>query len=377
MLNSIISKFGKFRRQLKEARAFGKSASLPTAVSLGMLGLWYGFSPLEYYLYGFDGENRSKRNRLSYLPNERIIRNFRAVLNNGRWIPILENKLLFYLYFSRFNLPVIKVLGFYHPNGGFSLDGSQLNDRTEFREWLQGGGLSNLVVKPVGALGGKGIMIFNEFLSADTLRGNDGQVYTLDDILEFMDGDIRIRQQNEDPYRGFLIEEKVIQDPVMNVLSGASLNTVRISTLMTKGGEAILDFAMLRVGNKDSLTDNLHQGGFVVNIDTTNGSLGERTYGYRGKEGPWVEEKPVKVNELFKGGVVPFWQEMAELAKRAAGISPELKTVGWDIALSRNGPVLMEGNDNWDMVIAQVLAGGYLTRERREILREYGMEFPA
>jgi glutathione synthase/RimK-type ligase-like ATP-grasp enzyme len=74
--------------------------------------------------------------------------------------------------------------------------------------------------------------------------------------------------------------------------------------------------------------------------------------------------------------VVPFWQEMAELAKRAAAISPELKTVGWDIALSRNGPVLMEGNDNWDMVIAQVLAGGYLTGERREILREYGMIFP-
>jgi hypothetical protein len=36
----------------------------------------------------------------------------------------------------------------------------------------------------------------------------------------------------------------------------------------------------------------------------------------------------------------------------------------------------MEGNDNWDMVIAQVLAGAYLTPERREILREYGMEFP-
>ncbi|TES91431.1 MAG: hypothetical protein E3J87_07835, partial [Candidatus Cloacimonadota bacterium] len=71
----------------------------------------------------------------------------------------------------------------------------------------------------------------------------------------------------------------------------------------------------------------------------------------------------------------PFWSDIVTLAKKAATVSPELRSVGWDIAISKNGPVLMEGNDNWDMIIAQVLSGGYLTDRRREILREYGVEF--
>jgi hypothetical protein len=376
MLKSILSKAGKFHRQIREARSYEEGVTPRKLFSMGVLGLRCGFSPLEYFLYGFDGKHTSRASRLSFISNDRIIRVFRKRLNNTRWIPILENKLFFFLFYSKFSLPVVKVHGFYHPNGGFSLDGTLFHDSGEFKSWLGEGGFPNLVVKPVGSLGGKGIMIFDEFASTDELKGNDGRMYTLDDVVDFMHKDIMKRQRKEDPYRGYLIEEKIIQDPIMNVLSGASLNSIRISTLMTREGEVLLDFAMLRVGKKGSLTDNLHQGGLVVNINLQDGALDERTFGYRGKEGPWVEEKEVNVKDLFEGGVIPRWDDMAHLAKRAAAISPELRSVGWDIALSLNGPVLMEGNDNWDMIIAQVLAGAYLTPERREILREYGMEFP-
>lgn len=376
MLKSILSKAGKFQRQLREARSYGEHLPLRRICSMAMLGLRHGFSPLEYFLYGFDGENRSRGSRLSFLSNDRIVRIFRRRLNNGQWIPILENKLLFFLFYSKFGLPVVKVHGFYHPGGGFSLDGTLFHHSKDFKRWLGDSGFEHLVVKPVGSLGGKGIMVFDEFTPAGSLKGNDGKAYTIDEVVDFMNRDMMKRQRKEDAYTGYLIEEKIVQDPVMNVLSGSSLNSVRISTLMTKEGEVLLDFAMLRVGKEGSLTDNLHQGGFVVNIALQDGALGASTFGYRGKEGPWVEEKPVKVSELFEGGVVPCWKGMVALAKRAAALSPELRTVGWDIALTGNGPVLMEGNDNWDMVIAQILGGPYLTTERREILKEYGLAFP-
>lgn len=377
MLNSILLRAGKFSRQIREARTYGESTSLRQVFSMGMLGLRHGFSPLEYYLYDFDGKNRSRESRLSFISNDRIIRIFRRRLNNKHWIPLLQNKLLFFLFYSRFNLPVVKVYGFYHPNGGYALDGTLFNDSKELKVWLHKRRYKNLVVKPIGSLGGKGIMVFDEFISADTLKGNDGRTYTLDDIVDFMHKDIMKRQRIEDSCCGYLIEEKIIQDPAMNVLSSASLNSVRIATLLTSEGKVRLDFAMLRVGKEGSLTDNLHQGGYVVNIDLSDGSLDRKTFGYRGKEGPWVEEKEVRVNGLFRNGRVPHWEDMVALAKQAAALSPELRTVGWDIALSRDGPVLMEGNDNWDMVIAQVLAGAYLTPERRRILKEYGMEFPS
>ncbi len=377
MLKSMLSKAGKFSRQIHQARSYGKSTSLRRVFSMGMLGVRFGFSPLEYYLYDFDCEYTTRKSRLGFISNDRIIRIFRKKLNSRSWIPLLENKLLFFLFYSQFNVPVVKIHGFYHPHGGYALDGTLFHDSKELKTWIRTRGFPNLVVKPVGSLGGKGIMVFDEFASADALRCNDGKTYTLDDIIDFMNKDIMKRQRKEDPCSGYLIEEKIIQDPVMNVLSGASLNSVRIATLKTREGDIRLDFAMLRVGKKGSLTDNLHQGGYVVNIDLADGSLDERTFGYRGKEGPWVEEKQVRVRDLFKHGKVPCWADMAALARRAAAFSPELRTVGWDIALTGDGPVLMEGNDNWDMVIAQVLAGAYLTPERREILREYGIIFPS
>lgn len=374
-MRDILTKAKKFVRQIRASRSFGKKVSFIQLLDMIILGFRYGFSPLECNLYGFYKKSISRGEKLSFISNEKIIRVFRPTLNNKRWIPILENKFLFYLYYSQFNFAIAKVYGFYYPKRGFFIDGSPLKNRNDFFRWLNKTEIKNLVVKPVGSLGGKGIMIFEEIISPEVLRSNDGKTYNLNEVFSFMERDIEARQDKEDHYRGYIFEEKIEQDGSMNVLSGKSLNTVRISTLVSKNNEILIDFGMLRVGKKESLTDNLHQGGYVVNINVADGSIDEKTFGYKGKEGPWVEEKEEGIKELFKDGRVPFWSDIVTLAKKAATVSPELRSVGWDIAISKNGPVLMEGNDNWDMIIAQVLSGGYLTDRRREILREYGMEF--
>ena len=33
---------------------------------------------------------------------------------------------------------------------------------------------------------------------------------------------------------------------------------------------------------------------------------------------------------------------------------PEVRTVGWDLAISNEGPVLVEGNDNWGKTTMQI-----------------------
>ncbi len=371
-----FEKAKKFARQLREARKVGKKPSFGRLVDIVKSGLRYRLSPLEYYLYGFDADGITRKKRFSYLSNERIVRIFRPALNNRRWISVLENKLLFFHYYSQFKLPVVNVYGFYYPDRGFFLDGTSLRGKDDFVKWIKKSGIKDLVVKPVGSLGGKGIKIFTRVISPELALGNDGKEYTLGEIFSFMDNDITARQPREDPFRGYIIEAKISQDPVMNVLSGASLNTIRVSTIITKHNEVLIDFAMIRMGKAGSLTDNLHQGGYVVNIQIEKGELDEKTFGYRGEEGPWIEEKEQKVKQLFTKGRIPYWDAIVSLVKKTAALSPELRSVGWDIALSKDGPVLMEGNDNWDMVIAQVLAGGYLTERRREILRAYGLEFP-
>lgn len=371
-----LTKAKKFVKQLRSLGSFGKKTSIIQLLNMILLGFRYGFSPLEYNLYGFYKKSISRSEKLSFISNEKILKIFRPYLNHKSWIPILENKLLFFLYYSQLGFPVVEVYGFYYPERGFFLDGSPLREKSDFLRWLNKSDIKGCVVKPLGSLGGKGIMIFEELISPETIRSNDGKNYSLNEVISLMEKDIEVRQSKEDNYKGYIIEEKIEQDPAMNVLSGKSLNTIRVSTLITNNNEILIDFGMLRVGREGSITDNLHQGGYVVNINVEDGSIGEKTFGYKEEEGPWIEEKEERIKEFFTDGKVPFWHEIVSLAKKAASFAPELRSVGWDIAISKNGPVLMEGNDNWDMVIAQVLSGGYLTEERREILKEYGIEFP-
>ena len=47
----------------------------------------------------------------------------------------------------------------------------------------------------------------------------------------------------------------------------------------------------------------------------------------------------------IQGFQVPQWQEAMDMVKQAATMVPEMGYVGWDVAFSDKGPVLVEGNN--------------------------------
>ena len=57
-----------------------------------------------------------------------------------------------------------------------------------------------------------------------------------------------------------------------------------------------------------------------------------------------VFHKHPTTKEKIVGFKVPMFKEAIELVKEAAMIIPEIGYVGWDIAISTNGPVIVEGN---------------------------------
>lgn len=57
---------------------------------------------------------------------------------------------------------------------------------------------------------------------------------------------------------------------------------------------------------------------------------------------------------------MPHWPEVRDLALRAAAAFPWVRFVGWDIAISEGGPVLVEGNERWSTSLIQMPAPHWL-----------------
>jgi glutathione synthase/RimK-type ligase-like ATP-grasp enzyme len=70
---------------------------------------------------------------------------------------------------------------------------------------------------------------------------------------------------------------------------------------------------------------------------------------------------------------IPFMEELYELVKEAADRCPETPYIGWDVAISQNGPVLIEGNGcsgcfNTAQAINNIYHGRGLKKEIMEML---------
>lgn len=156
----------------------------------------------------------------------------------------------------------------------------------------------------------------------------------------------------------FLIQERIIQHPEMSRIYPTSINTLRIDTVRNlKTGEINLWPSMMRMGAFGSHIDNASQGGIMVNIDLVTGKLDE--YGYRESHfdggGIFYEHPNTKVK--FNSFEVPFFKESVEKCVFFHSMLKDIHSIGWDVVITPDGPSFIEGNDDWEILDAQ-LAGG-------------------
>jgi len=51
--------------------------------------------------------------------------------------------------------------------------------------------------------------------------------------------------------------------------------------------------------------------------------------------------------EKLQGRSIPFWSQLCKYIFKAHDVCPNIRTIGWDIAITDEGPVLIEGNLGW------------------------------
>jgi len=154
-----------------------------------------------------------------------------------------------------------------------------------------------------------------------------------------------------------LVQERLVNHPGLERRGAGALNTLRTYTVTDEDGRAEHIFSMFRMSrDPGKAVDNIHAGGLAAGVDSRTGTLGPATnFTVLARDG-WHERHPT-TGARIAGYQLPFWPEVLDLALAAHRQLGGAFVVGWDIAITPDGPLLVEGNKSPDIEIEQKLAG--------------------
>ena len=242
---------------------------------------------------------------------------------------ILNDKFKAYLHFKN-----------YYQRDVIFVNGKEAKE--EFKSFCQSH--SHFIVKPLAEACGRGIQLID----------TNEDAFSVEDYL------------NSNP-DGFVAEELIKQGDALSILHPESVNTLRINTV-NYGSSIEVVWPCLRMGRGDSIVDNAGAGGIFGAVDTATGAI----IGVSDEHNHTFVVHPDTGVPLI-GFRVPKWGEACEMAKCLAGLIPECHFVGWDLAFTDKGWVMVEGNAR-PYIIWQIATGKGIRKDfcrmKRRLLKK-------
>ncbi|MEX2640450.1 MAG: sugar-transfer associated ATP-grasp domain-containing protein [Balneolales bacterium] len=270
---------------------------------------------------------------------DREIRKLLPLMVNEEMSPFFHNKLLFHQYFSNCEITLPRLLGYNVGRYFASVENRDLLKRYRLDEVVRSlPALTDsgyVFIKPI--CGGKGKFCYK--ITVNTPKEE------MDEILA------RLRFAN------YLFEEGLVQHPAVNEAYPHSVNSLRIKTCILKDGSIHLIAAKYRFGKGRMVVDNASSGGIAVHVNLEDGAFDPHARLAYQDGGSLIRHHP-DTGFAFAGFRVPDFQAIKDMTLRAAAHLP-YKLAGWDIALTRNGPVLIEGNNRPHISGTEITYGGY------------------
>ena len=188
-------------------------------------------------------------------------------------------------------------------------------------------------------------------------------------IADIRDGQVTAQGESSTPEafvrrlgkKRFIVQELIVQHPALQAFGTSCVNTIRTITVRGKSGKISVFAAFLRVGtDTESFVDNRAKGGLAVGVDLETGKL--MKYGFpHARFGTKLDVHPLS-GIVFEGYQLPYWEQTVELVCGAHRQFPALQSIGWDVAITADGPLFLEGNDTWEIGGPQDTCGGLRKR---------------
>lgn len=255
----------------------------------------YGSGYVDYDLFCF--ENIPFKKRKTYITRS-INNQYIKKLNNRKYYKYFDDKDLFNEKFEKF----------------IKRDYLNLNKCSykEFENFVKKH--NTFIAKPIDGTGGIGI---------EKIKVNKNTKKVYETLIN---------------NKQFLVEECVVQSEYMSKLYPNSVNTIRVVTLRVNDVTHVVA-RILRIGNKGNIVDNFHKDGMYTTLD----EYGMVLYPAVDRNGDIYEIHP-ETNVSIIDFKIHNFEEIDNFVKEASKVIPEVGYVGWDIAITDKGPVLIEGN---------------------------------
>lgn len=261
-----------------------------------------------------------------------------ARVNDPSAGPDVDDKARFYRLCEAAGLPIPKTLGILHTTGTRAEHAPDSGTPHIGIDRLPDG---SFVAKPAWGMKGKGILFFEKRGADFLVDGKTLDVHGFTAVAE------------EYAATDFLIvQHRLRAHPDLAAISRSeAVQSVRIVTYLDDEARPHILFARFKFIRRGNNVDNFSDGqtgNLIADVNLTTGRITRTLKKVAGEFGlKPVREHPDSGKSLFI--TLPFWQETVGIAATGAARFGALRALAWDIALTPDGPVILEANQDWEI----------------------------
>lgn len=284
----------------------------------------------------FEFHKRSETFKQSFL-GENEQRFYLNYLNPVKYYSFARNKFVAHKMMEGTGIRTSQLYCYYYPEARY--DGDNLDYASNVRDVvriLNDKQVQSCVIKTTESSHGENVWVIKDidYGTYDAVMTRfDGQNIRLSDVL------------GKNP---LIFESVVRQTAQFSSFNASSVNTVRFMTALYPDGSARVLATFIKIGRAGKCVDNAGDGGNVdvcVDVDT-----GEIKYAIQ-FDG-WHNVKEIDIHpdsgNPLNGVVIENWEAIKADVIKFQQAFPYCKAAGWDIAITDDGPVVIEVNDFWD-----------------------------
>lgn len=310
--------------------------------------LFYDRSLLAFQMLRF----HHSENKFSNYVTDRTFQRVNSKLNPAFYRSLLEDKYVFDRIMSSFGFPLAEMLA------------TISNHEVFFLKTLRRIPLSELSTYELDAF----FKMFTKWggSAVHKLTITNGQI-EIDNQPSDMDKVATITKNSF-----YVLQQAVYQHRELNRLNETSVNTIRMITTHN-GHRAEIHCCFIRMGRKGSLVDNINMGGIGCGIDAE-GRLFSQAIDSN-NDSLRVDIHPTS-GTRFSEIVIPFYADARDLVLKMHESFHCFFSIAWDIAITENGPIVIEGNPQAGLQMEQAIYPGIgqkflATARDYEMKREY------